>query len=206
MTSAGSETIGNQKSAIGNFIEIPMKPNRSKKPKTPKRLQHNFPLLIVVGVIAVVALAAMTVISRQKYEARVSSAPVETAAVSKQQPTFVTVNIAGRDVQVDPRTGHIKALTSQEAQQLAEGLKGMFNKSTEGLVTVRESDGSLSMDLEGRFQNVTVARTNEDGSVSQSCVDNPEAAANFFRIDPQLVGVQSPSTRPGKPSLKSPIQ
>lgn len=181
-----------------------MKRRKCKKPKTSKRL-HHFPLLIVIGVVTVVALAAATVISRHRSEVRVAESAEPLA--SKQQPAFVTVKVAGRDVQVDSKTGQIKELTPQEAQQLAEGLKGMFNKSTEGLVTVRESDGSLSMDLEGRFQNVTVARTNEDGSVSQSCVDNPKAAANFFRIDPQLPGgVQSPSTRPAKPSQKSPIQ
>ena len=180
-----------------------MKRNKCKKPNTSNRLR-NFPLLIVIGAIAVLALAAVTVISRQRGEAKASDALPELSA--QRQPAFVTVKVAGRDVQVDPKTGQIKALTPQEAQQLAEGLKGMFNKSTEGLVTVRESDGSLSMDLEGRFQNVTVARTNEDGSVSQSCVDNPEAAAKFFQIDPQLLGVQTPATRPSKPSQKSPLQ
>jgi hypothetical protein len=43
------------------------------------------------------------------------------------------------------------------------------------------------MDLEGRFQNVTVARVNADGIIEQSCVDNPRAAAQFFRIDPALI-------------------
>jgi hypothetical protein len=181
-----------------------MKRNKSRKPKTPKRLKNNFPLLIVVGVIAVVALGAITVISRQKSEARASSVP--SAVTSKPQPNYITVKVAGRDVQVDPQTGQIKPLSPQEAQQLAEQLKGMFNKSTDGLEAVRERDGSISMDLKGRFQNVTVARTNEDGSVETSCVDNPEAAAKFFRIDPKLVGVQSPSTQPAKPAQKSPIQ
>jgi hypothetical protein len=176
-----------------------------KKPKTSKRLHHHFPLLIVVGVIAVLALAAVTVISRQKGETKVSSTPAE-SATRKAQPNFITVKVGGRDVQVDPQTGQIKPLTPQEAQQLADGLKGMFNKSTEGLVAVREPDGSLSMDLKGRFQNVTVARMNDDGTLSQSCVDNPEAAAKFFRIDPQLLGVQIPAIQPSKPAQKSPIQ
>jgi hypothetical protein len=183
-----------------------MKPNRSKKPKTSKRFHHHFPLLIVVGVIVVLAVAAGTVISRQKGEAKVSNAPAEPAATSKQQPNYITVKVGGRDVQVDPQTGQIKPLTPQEAQELADGLKGMFNKSTEGLVAVREPDGSLSMDLKGRFQNVTVARMNEDGTVSESCVDNPEAAAKFFGIDPKLLGVQTPATQPSSPAQKSPIQ
>jgi hypothetical protein len=55
------------------------------------------------------------------------------------------------------------------------------------LVQVRHADGSVSMDLEGRFQNVTVAKVNADGTVEQSCVDNPRAAAKFFGIDLKLI-------------------
>ena len=51
----------------------------------------------------------------------------------------------------------------------------------------------VSMDLQGRFQNVALAKKNEDGSVSQSCVDNPASGAAFFGIDPQLVGVKTKS-------------
>jgi hypothetical protein len=58
------------------------------------------------------------------------------------------------------------------------------------------------MDLQGRFQHVTVARINEDGSVSQSCVDNPQSAAAFFGIDPQLLGVESS----GKASSNQPAR
>jgi type IV secretory pathway VirD2 relaxase len=71
----------------------------------------------------------------------------------------------------------------------------MVNQSTEGLVQVQHADGSVSMDLEGRFQNVAVARVNKDGSVTQSCVDNPQAAGAFFGIDPKLIEDQS-NTRP----------
>jgi len=107
---------------------------------------------------------------------------------------YTKVKIGGQDVFVDSQTGKIKPLTPQEAQELAQGLKGMLNKSTEGLVEVQEADGSVTMDLQGRFQNVIVARENEDGTVTESCVDNPRAAANFFGIDQKLLesGPQAP--------------
>ena len=79
------------------------------------------------------------------------------------------------------------ALTPQEAQKLANGLAPMLDDSADGLVQVKHADGSVSMDLEGRFQNVTVARVTADGTIEQSCVDNPRAAAKFFRIDPKLI-------------------
>lgn len=79
-------------------------------------------------------------------------------------------------------------LTPEEAQTMAEGLKPLINDSTEGLVQVQRPDGSVYMDLQGRFQNVTVAKIETNGSVSQSCVNNLDAAAAFFGIDRQLLG------------------
>jgi hypothetical protein len=70
---------------------------------------------------------------------------------------------------------------------LAEGLKQVVNQSTEGLVQVQHADGAVQMDLDGHFQNVAVARVNNDGSVTQSCVDSPQTAGAFFGIDPNLI-------------------
>jgi len=89
-------------------------------------------------------------------------------------------------------------LTPEDAQKLAEGLKPLINESTKGLVPVQRADGSVSMDLQGRFQNVTVAKKEADGSVSQSCVNNLDAAAAFFGIDRQLLGPVS-KTQPPEP-------
>ena len=59
------------------------------------------------------------------------------------------------------------------------------------LEQVHHEDGSVSMDLKGRFQNVAVARINQDGTVTESCVDNPQAAGAFFGIDPKLIEEQA---------------
>ena len=105
---------------------------------------------------------------------------------------FIKVKVAGQDVEVDSQTGRMRELSPEEARKLATGLNQMVNKSTEGLSEVHHPDGSVTMDLQDRFQNVTVARVNDDGSVSQSCVDNPEAAGAFFGIDPKLI--EDPTT------------
>ena len=85
------------------------------------------------------------------------------------------------------QSGQIRPLTQEEAQKLADEIKQLVNKSTDGLVSIKRPDGSVSMDLQGRYQNVALAKKNDDGTVSQACVDNPESAAKFFGIDPQLV-------------------
>ncbi len=106
------------------------------------------------------------------------------------------MKVGGQDVQVNSQTGEIQPLTREEAEKLAAGLKPMLNRSTEGLVQVQHPDGSVSVDLKGRFQDVTVARVNKDGTVSQSCVDNPQAAGAFFGIDPKLIE-NAPNVRTG---------
>jgi hypothetical protein len=149
-------------------------------------------LTTLVMAIAIVAIAAVTVASRQ--QARVkqakNQATASAASSTKTGGNFLTVKVAGQDVQVDPQTGKMKALTPEEAQRMAGGLKRMLNKSSEGLVEVQQADGSVSMDLKGRFQNVTLARVNKDGSVSETCVDNPKAAGQFLGIDPKLMEEQ----------------
>jgi hypothetical protein len=142
----------------------------------------------IIVAIAVLVVGAVTVLSRQPTKVK-ESKKQETPAVMPDQPkkNYVTVKVGGQDIQVDSQTGEIQPLTPQEAQKLAAGLKPMLNKSSDGLVTIQHPDGSMSMDLQGRFQNVTVARVNKDGTVSQSCVDNPRAAGAFFGIDPQQI-------------------
>lgn len=104
-----------------------------------------------------------------------------------QLKTYVTSTAAGMTVALDRQTGQMRALTADEALRLAAGIKALLNQSSEGLVEVHHADGSVSIDLEGRFQNVMVAKQEGDGTVSQACVDNPEAAAAFFEIDAKLV-------------------
>ena len=183
-----------------------MKHNKRKKSQPPKRF-HRPPLLIVIGALVFLAFGAITVISRQNRDNIQSSTAGTRIGASSKTGNLITVKVAGQNVQVNPQTGQIQPLSPQEAQQLADGLKGMLNRSTDGLVAVTEADGSVSMDLQGRFQNVTVARVNQDGTVSESCVDNPEAAANFFGIDPQLLDVERTS-QPAKPvqKNKNPVQ
>jgi hypothetical protein len=140
--------------------------------------------------VAVVLIAAITVISRQRASARsgeIQATAIQSTAKATRARNYVTRRVAGQDIQIDTQTGEIKPLTPQEAQQLANGLAPMLDNSTDGLVQVHHADGSVSMDLQGRFQNVAVVKVNTDGTVEQGCVDNPRAAAKFFGMDPKLI-------------------
>jgi len=160
-----------------------MKKKKAKPARSARRFQRR--TIMIVTAIAVVAIAAITVVSRQSANTKTVSTGTAKA------PEYVNARVAAQDLQV-PQNGRIRPLTQEEAAQLAQKLKGLLNKSTDGLEQVHHQDGSISMDLQGRFQNVTVARVNEDGTTEQSCVDNPKAAASFFKMDPQLLEDSKP--------------
>jgi hypothetical protein len=119
--------------------------------------------------------------------ASMQSATGTSEPASDRPRKYVTANTAGLVVVLDRQTGDMRALTAEEAQYLAQGMKELLNQSTDGLVQVQRADGSVSMDLQGRFQNVMLARKEDDGTISQACVDNVADAAAFFEIDPELI-------------------
>ena len=143
---------------------------------------------IIVAVFALGATAAVSLRSRQVK----SVTPQQNKAQTSDGRANLRYQVGG--VPIDPQTGLVRPLTQEEAQRLAAGIKEVVNQSTDGLQQVKQADGSVSMDLQGRFQSVAVAKLDEDGKLVQSCVDNRESAAAFFQIDPALVGVQ---TKPG---------
>ena len=175
-----------------------------KKGRTKSDKQRGRKMGITVMVIALIAIGAITVVSRQlRADKSIQKTADVSAKANSSDKKYVTVKVAGREVQVDSQTGQIRPLTPQEAQQLADGLKGMLNKSTDGLVQQKHDDGSVSMDLQGRFQNVELARVNADGSVEQACVDEPKAGAAFFGIDPKLVGATGDASTPAVTRTKA---
>jgi hypothetical protein len=146
--------------------------------------------LALVGiVVAVLALVAAAAVSLRTSQARDSAK--DSAARQNNGDTRANTSLrsSAQPMPFAVQTGQIRPLTQEEAQKLAEGIKQLVNQSTDGLKSVRHADGSVSLDLEGRFQSVAVAKRDEDGKLILSCVDNRQAAAAFFGIDPQLVGV-----------------
>ena len=163
----------------------------SNKPHSSQstRISHKSLIGIVVtaSVLVIGVVTALSMQSGQSQKERVEeNKPVQVARPMNRN--YVTSNAAGQTVAVDRQTGKARPLTPQEASRLAEGLKQLVNQSTEGLVEIHRADGSISMDLQGRFQNVMLAKKEDDGTISQSCVDNVDSAAAFFEIDPGLLG------------------
>ena len=79
---------------------------------------------------------------------------------------------SGMRAYVDPETG---ALTSRPvtAEQRAKSHQADagFREDTEDLQIVRRADGAIFMDLQGRFQQATVATVQSDDSIKTYCSD-----------------------------------
>ncbi len=157
-----------------------------------KKLRRQTVLTALVATV-ILAAGAMTVLSRQSAGTREESRMAD-------KTTVVNSKMAHQDAHLTDDSGR-QELTAEDAQKLGAGLKELVNQSTEGLVETKHADGSVSVDLDGRFQNVTVARINKDGSLEQSCVDNPQAAGAFFGIDPKLIDNTAESGSTKRPKV-----
>jgi hypothetical protein len=78
-----------------------------------------------------------------------------------------------------PRAGEFASRSAQSAELTVEQrLRQMTSESTEGLVTVRRDDGTIGIDLQGRFQSVLIATPTEDGRFVVSCHTGEDARAH----------------------------
>ncbi|HKO62943.1 MAG TPA: hypothetical protein VJV03_17420 [Pyrinomonadaceae bacterium] len=158
---------------------------RHSKKNRANRSARRPSITMVLIVLAMFAIGAATVVSRQ--------------SLSATQSTKTTSAVLNHTANQDPGLSAADHVTQQDHDSLAGGLKDVINQSTEGLAEVHHSDGSVSVNLEDRFQSVTVAR-DSNGRLSQSCVDNPQAAGAFFNIDPKLI--DNKSRAPVAPATK----
>lgn len=71
---------------------------------------------------------------------------------------------------------------AQEAE-LNAFLAPILNRSDEGLVSVVEPDGGISLDPQGRFQHVVLARIGEDGKLQVYSFDELEPAMRFLTFE-----------------------
>jgi hypothetical protein len=101
-----------------------------------------------------------------------------------------TAKIAGMQVAIDPHTGRLRQPTPSERQALAKALGRSLNRSTEGLTVTRFPNGMQKVDLQGRFQNTSVATIDEHGRVSHRCITT-EAEAKRTMASPSVAKKQS---------------
>jgi hypothetical protein len=92
--------------------------------------------------------------------------------------------IAAMRAGIDPETGALvtgpDAVAGAADKAADRELAEMVSRSTEGLVEVRHPEGHVSVNLEGRFMNASVARIDADGKVETLCAEDLDEARAFL--------------------------
>ncbi len=78
-----------------------------------------------------------------------------------------------------------------ELNELQAAIAPALSQSTEGLVVKDGPAGSKSVDLQGRFQSVAIAKVGTDGKVQTQCVTNMDEAKGFLENDKTAADAKS---------------
>lgn len=86
----------------------------------------------------------------------------------------------GLNAAADKTTGKLRALNADEARTLIQAMGRYLDQSSEGLTLVYHPNGMVVIDLDDRFQNVSLARVRTDGSVDTQCVGSVAEARAYL--------------------------
>ncbi|HSN91274.1 MAG TPA: hypothetical protein VLS93_08595 [Anaeromyxobacteraceae bacterium] len=104
---------------------------------------------------------------------RIPSLAALAAAIGLFLPAVVSAQVA-----VD-EDGALRAPTAEESKALADATGDALSQSDKGLSERRLPDGTVQVDLQGRFESLSVARV-VNGQVVARCVTSPGEAADFL--------------------------
>ncbi len=128
--------------------------------------------------------------------ALILSAQVSSAQESKRR----------RPEQVPPTGAEDSAQPTAEDEEGTRLLDAITSESTKGLTFEQRSDGTISLDLQGRFMHVLTAAPGRDGGIEVSCHKGGDREpATLAAVKPWMpVRGQTPHRLDVKP-LKAPI-
>jgi len=119
----------------------------------------------VIALLLVVSAAAIAVLSPGR-----STQSTTTATVQSNDNST-----AGMRVYLDPETGEVTGTPPASAViELDAEMQYTLRHDDEGLVMVKHANGATSLDLQGRYGDVSVVRIDENGKATY-CNDSEEA-------------------------------
>ncbi len=99
-------------------------------------------------------------------------------------------------IHIDPETGHLLPLSSSPELSTKAAMPNL-SRSMEGLSPKTLPNGSVMVNLQGRFQNATIARIGSDGKVHTICTEDARTAQRFLNED-EVGSPVNPSPRPAE--------
>jgi|SRR5687768_12913122 hypothetical protein len=104
------------------------------------------------------------------------------AGASVQQKKYK----ATRPLAVDGETRQLRLPTTAEIEETVTHLIRMTNRPSEMPQQASSETGTITVDLEGGFAGVLLARPNEDGSWETKCVFTLEEGLDFLGLVPDV--------------------
>lgn len=135
------------------------------------------------GLVAVAPLVAAAILLVLPGSTHDSSAPVPIPdAVEAAASPVVAANpggnltpepagVAGMVIGLDPETGAMGMPTIEQVRELSSMERVRLGHSQANLVPVFHTDGSISIDLQGGFQEFATVRIDPSGKKTFQCVD-----------------------------------
>lgn len=121
---------------------------------------------------ALFAVVFVTAMASAEDEASVSTAAPDTAASTQSR--------SGMTVHIDPKTGEIIGDQAPERRRFpSEHLERALSRSAVGLQAMTLPDGTVYVDLQGRFGHLQTARIGQSGALQMRCIDSLRELASF---------------------------
>jgi hypothetical protein len=143
-------------------------PGGIRQPAKPKKGMAKRTHIGLILTLVVLALALGTI------------AFARTISKANPAPQSKKRYVATQEIIRDQSTGRLRKPTVEETQALVDQVTAFTNRSSEGLTAVALPKGGEKVDLQGRFNGVTLGRANADGSTEIRCVMTMEEAADFL--------------------------
>ncbi|HET9950606.1 MAG TPA: hypothetical protein VFS09_02300 [Candidatus Eisenbacteria bacterium] len=144
-----------------------------------------------------VATASMPLESEAPAKSVPASAQSDAPAIAAATPATPRGS-AGMIVGIDPETGKLGLPSKAERAALdrAANLSPALDRSDAGLTVIHRPDGSMMVDLQGRFQDYAVMRITPDGRKVETCVQESELDAALRGDDaPGATATAEPAAR-----------
>jgi hypothetical protein len=103
-----------------------------------------------------------------------------------------TVSAAAWRAAIDPETGDLvtgvgaPSHSGDQAKARDVELANMLSRSDEGLEAVSYPDGRVSVHLNGRFMNASLARIDAQGKLETLCTEHAAEAHHFLHVDTEI--------------------
>lgn len=164
----------------GILLGLPTSTNESSVPRAPA----SPPEIVRTADVPLVPVAVQARRVRGRAPASADARPIGAGAGSDQGSRSRAAErpaVGGMVIGIDPETGKLGMPTREQLKELSDLEQQRLNHSSAGLVEVHHPDGSVSVDLQGRFQEFATVRIGPDGELIFQCVDGAENAERALK-------------------------